>query len=113
MPLTYSIAYGVIAGCCSYLTLYLANLALDLGAVALGRAGLRNVLYDACPEAFQDKLTPPPPFHSPSAVLQDHVNPEHAAHFAALEGKSPDAAALDDKARGLPTHDTKTTDSKP
>jgi hypothetical protein len=44
---------------------------------------------------------------------QDHVNPEHAAHFAALEGKSPDAAALDDKARGLPTHDTKTTDSKP
>lgn len=38
--------------------------------MALGRAGLRNVLYDACPEAFQDKLTPPPPFHSPSAVLQ-------------------------------------------
>jgi hypothetical protein len=29
----------------------------------------------------------PVPFKSPSAVLQEHVNPEHAAHYAAVNAK--------------------------
>lgn len=32
----------------------------------------------------QDLMKRPAPFKSPSAVLQEHVNPEHAAHFAAV-----------------------------
>lgn len=39
----------------------------------------------------------PVPFKSASAVLQEHVNPEHAAHFAAVNAqKDPDALAPGD-----------------
>jgi len=31
---------------------------------------------------LQDLAKKPVPFKSPSAVLQEHVNPEHAEHFA-------------------------------
>jgi xanthine/uracil/vitamin C permease (AzgA family) len=70
MPLCYSIAYGVIAGCCSYIVLYLGNFLLDLIGVALGKDNMQNVLYNNCPDAFQDKMKVPVPFKSPSAVLQ-------------------------------------------
>jgi AGZA family xanthine/uracil permease-like MFS transporter len=53
MPLTYSIAYGVIAGICSYLFLYLGHFAMDLCEVAMKRKELDQVVYDNCPEAFQ------------------------------------------------------------
>lgn len=53
MPLTYSIAYGVIAGICSYLFLYVMNFGMDLIEVALKRKELDNVMYDNCPDAFQ------------------------------------------------------------
>lgn len=33
---------------------------------------------------LQDMVKRPVPFKSPSAVLQEHVNPEHAAHYAAV-----------------------------
>jgi hypothetical protein len=33
---------------------------------------------------LQDLMKKPAPFKSPSAVLQEHVNPEHAAHYAAV-----------------------------
>jgi hypothetical protein len=35
------------------------------------------------------------PFKSPSAILQEHVNPEHAAHFAAVAGNKDTAATSD------------------
>ena len=47
MPLTYSIAYGVIAGICSYIVLYLGNFIVDLVGVALGRNSLHAVLVSA------------------------------------------------------------------
>jgi AGZA family xanthine/uracil permease-like MFS transporter len=53
MPLTYSIAYGVIAGICSYLFLYLGNFVMDLCEVAMNRKELHQVKYENCPEAFQ------------------------------------------------------------
>jgi AGZA family xanthine/uracil permease-like MFS transporter len=70
MPMTYSIAYGLIAGLCSYLVVYLGNLVLDLIGVAMGKDTLHNVLYNNCPDAFQHKMKVPAPFKSPSAVLQ-------------------------------------------
>jgi AGZA family xanthine/uracil permease-like MFS transporter len=84
MPLTYSIAYGVIAGVCSYLLLYAANFGLDMIDVARGKRSKEDVMYENCPDAFQDLMKKPAPFKSPSAVLQEHVNPEHAAHYAAV-----------------------------
>jgi AGZA family xanthine/uracil permease-like MFS transporter len=53
MPLTYSIAYGVIAGVCSYLVLFLFNFGLDLVEVAFKRKTLDAVMYDNCPDVFQ------------------------------------------------------------
>lgn len=53
MPLTYSIAYGVIAGVCSYLVLYMFNFGLDLVEVAFKRKSLDAVMYDNCPDVFQ------------------------------------------------------------
>jgi xanthine/uracil/vitamin C permease (AzgA family) len=53
MPLTYSIAYGLIGGICSYILLYLANFILDLISVAFGKRELQDVLYDNTPDAFQ------------------------------------------------------------
>lgn len=53
MPLTYSIAYGVIAGICSYIFLYLFNFGLDLLGVAFKCRSLDEVLYENCPDAFQ------------------------------------------------------------
>jgi hypothetical protein len=35
---------------------------------------------------MQDMLKMPMPRMSASAILQEHVNPEHAAHFAAVNG---------------------------
>ncbi|WIA38688.1 hypothetical protein OEZ86_001993 [Tetradesmus obliquus] len=87
MPMTYSIAYGLIAGLCSYLVVYLGNLIMDLIGVAMGKDTLHNVLYNNCPDAFQHKMKVPAPFKSPSVVLQHHVNPEHAAHHAAADAK--------------------------
>ena len=49
--------------------------------------------------AVQDMMNKPVPFKSPSAVLQQHVNPEHAAHFAAVDGMK-DVDMVDD---GLPS----------
>lgn len=43
--------------------------------------GLLRILL-CCP--IQDKMRQPAPFKSPSAVLQYHENPEHAAHHAAI-----------------------------
>lgn len=34
---------------------------------------------------LQDMVKKPVPFKSPSAMLQEHLNPEHAAHFAAID----------------------------
>lgn len=53
MPLTYSIAYGVIAGVCSYMVLYMFNFGLDLVEVAFKRKALDAVMYDNCPDVFQ------------------------------------------------------------
>jgi xanthine/uracil/vitamin C permease (AzgA family) len=53
MPLTYSIAYGVIAGVCSYLLLYAANFGLDMVDVARGKRSKEDVMYENCPDAFQ------------------------------------------------------------
>eukprot|EP00878_Enallax_costatus_P024451 GHUV01026091.1.p2 GENE.GHUV01026091.1~~GHUV01026091.1.p2 ORF type:complete len:138 (+),score=40.51 GHUV01026091.1:876-1289(+) len=92
MPLTYSIAYGVIAGICSYIVLYLGNFFVDLIGVAMGKNNLHAVLYDNCPDAFIDKFKAPAPFKSPSAVLQYHVNPEHAAHHAAVKSREEEGA---------------------
>eukprot|EP00882_Tetradesmus_deserticola_P014537 GHRQ01015460.1.p1 GENE.GHRQ01015460.1~~GHRQ01015460.1.p1 ORF type:complete len:355 (+),score=124.76 GHRQ01015460.1:692-1756(+) len=99
MPMTYSIAYGVIAGCCSYMVLYLGNFLLDLIGVALGKSDLHTVLFNNCPDAFQDKMKMPVPFKSPSAVLQSQVNPEHAAHQAAVDAKEVSYDGDDDKLR--------------
>jgi xanthine/uracil/vitamin C permease (AzgA family) len=70
MPMCYSIAYGVIASCCSYIVLYLGNFLLDLIGVALGRDSIQNVLFNNCPDALQDRIKIPAPMISPSAVLQ-------------------------------------------
>jgi xanthine/uracil/vitamin C permease (AzgA family) len=68
--MTYSIAYGLIAGLCSYMVLYLGNMLFDLIGVAMGKGTLREVLYENCPDAFQHKMKTPAPFKSPSAILQ-------------------------------------------
>jgi len=102
MPTTYSIAYGVIAGICSYIFLYLANFGLDLIEVAFGRKQLDQVLYDNCPDAFQDLAKKPVPFKSPSAVLQEHVNPEHAEHFANVVKEDKDVGSVSDLPSSTP-----------
>lgn len=56
MPLTYSIAYGLIGGICSYILIYLANFILDLISVAFGKRDLQDVLYDNTPDAFQVRV---------------------------------------------------------
>lgn len=51
---------------------------------------------------LQDLMKRPVPFKSPSAVLQEHVNPEHAAHYAAVNANKD----VDLKTPGdLPTSD--------
>ncbi|WIA33567.1 hypothetical protein OEZ86_006691 [Tetradesmus obliquus] len=89
MPLTYSIAYGVIGGICSYIFLALCLLVLDLGSVLLRRKTLRQVLDHHTPGVFKGRNDEQQakPFRSASAELQEHVNPEHAAHHTAVEGK--------------------------
>jgi hypothetical protein len=37
---------------------------------------------------MQDMVKMPMPRMSASAILQEHVNPEHAAHFAAVNGNT-------------------------
>lgn len=70
MPLTYSIAYGVIGGICSYLFLYLALFGLDLLSVLLGKKKLHDVLHEHTPAVFQGVRKSAPPFRSTSAELQ-------------------------------------------
>ncbi|GLI63103.1 hypothetical protein VaNZ11_006007 [Volvox africanus] len=53
IPLTYSIAYGIIAGICSYLLLYLLLLAYDLLTAPIYRKSFKEILLDAKPEAFK------------------------------------------------------------
>jgi hypothetical protein len=43
------------------------------------------------------------PFKSVSAVLQEHVNPEHAAHFAAVKAGTDAEAFAGDAPGALPT----------
>ena len=50
MPLCYSIAYGVIAGCASYLVLFLGNTLFELMGVPFGQRTLRQVMIEATPE---------------------------------------------------------------
>lgn len=54
IPMTYSIAYGVIAGLGSYIFLYLSFLLYDLTLAALGWSDqtVRDVLLLAVPDAF-------------------------------------------------------------
>jgi hypothetical protein len=88
MPMTYSIAYGVIAGICSYLFLYLALLIIDLALIPFTKRTLRDVLDEHRPDMFAPRLTKEPePFKSPAAVLQEHVSPEHAALAQANKAK--------------------------
>jgi xanthine/uracil/vitamin C permease (AzgA family) len=70
MPMCYSIAYGFIAGICSYLVLYIGNFMLDIIGVAMGKDSLQNVLFNNCPGFLQERLKIPAPVMSPSAVLQ-------------------------------------------
>ncbi|KAL6762610.1 xanthine/uracil/vitamin C permease-like protein [Haematococcus lacustris] len=55
IPLTYSVAYGVLGGVFIYVALYLGFLLYDLVLAALGWSELtvKNVLQDAVPEALQ------------------------------------------------------------
>lgn len=46
-------SYGVIAGVCSYIVVYLGNFLFDLVDVARRKTSMQHVLYDNCPEAFQ------------------------------------------------------------
>jgi len=88
MPLTYSIAYGVIAGICSYLFLYLALLLIDLLLIPFTKRPVRDVLDEHRPDLFAPSVTKEPePFQSPSVVLQEHVRPEHAALAEANRAK--------------------------
>jgi hypothetical protein len=79
MPLTYSIAYGVIGGICSYIFLFLCLFMFDLAAVAVGRKRLRQVLHDNTPAVFrgQDEERKANPFRSASAELQVRVCWQH------------------------------------
>jgi AGZA family xanthine/uracil permease-like MFS transporter len=72
MPLTYSIAYGVIGGICSYIFLFLCLFTIDLAAVLLGRKRLRQVLHEHTPAVFKgcNEERKANPFRSPSAELQ-------------------------------------------
>lgn len=72
MPLTYSIAYGVIGGICSYIFLALCLLVLDLGSVLLRRKPLRQVLDHHTPGVFKgrNEEQQAKPFRSASAELQ-------------------------------------------
>jgi AGZA family xanthine/uracil permease-like MFS transporter len=56
MPMTYSIAYGLIGGICSYMFIFLANFILDMIQVALKKKDLQQVLYDNTPEGFQVRV---------------------------------------------------------
>ena len=72
MPLTYSIAYGVIGGICSYIFLALCLLVLDLGSVLLRRKTLGQVLAADTPGVFKgrNEEQQAKPFRSASAELQ-------------------------------------------
>jgi hypothetical protein len=80
-----SIAYGVIAGVCSYMVVYLGCFLLDLVDVVCRRQTMQEVLYNNCPDAFQDKMTKPEPFKSPSAVLQ--VGPSYGIFQQAIDNE--------------------------
>ncbi|MEW5314592.1 MAG: hypothetical protein WDW38_006075 [Sanguina aurantia] len=60
IPLTYSIAFGVIAGITTYVFLYVFFLLWDLAVASLTSGGktVREVLADAVPDAFQPDREP-------------------------------------------------------
>ena len=97
MPLTYSIAYGVIAGICSYLFLYLALLLIDLLLIPFTKRTVADVLDEHRPDIFAPSVTKEPePLKSPSVVLQEHVRPEHAALASANKAKDYGEQSADD-----------------
>ncbi|KAG2492665.1 hypothetical protein HYH03_009080 [Edaphochlamys debaryana] len=53
IPFTYSIAYGIIAGICSYLLLYVLLLAYDLLTSPLTGKSVKDILAAAKPDAFK------------------------------------------------------------
>ncbi|KXZ52152.1 hypothetical protein GPECTOR_10g781 [Gonium pectorale] len=53
IPLTYSIAYGIIAGICSYMLMYLLLLAYDLVTIPFTKRTVAEVLAAAKPECFK------------------------------------------------------------
>lgn len=53
MPLTYSVAYGVVAGIGSHLFIYLSNLVLDLLKALVTRQPMGPILREAIPQAFR------------------------------------------------------------
>lgn len=82
MPLTYSVAYGVIAGLAACLVISTINLILDVIGALIKKQPVKDVVVDALPDILKGKFRPVAPFKSPSGLLQEHVDPEHQRHYS-------------------------------
>lgn len=81
MPLTYSVAYGVIAGLAAHMAIQGAMLALDLvGAAAAGRSK-REVLLRYAPDVLRQRFAPARPLRSVAALTGEQPDEEHREHF--------------------------------
>ncbi|KAI8469129.1 MAG: xanthine/uracil/vitamin C permease-like protein [Monoraphidium minutum] len=108
MPLTYSVAYGVIAGLGASIVIGICNLLLDIAAAVIKRRPVGDVLAPYTPELLHRRFTNVQPLKSPSALLGEHVDPERERHYSEVKRSAYSETgavneATDDSARGLPT----------
>lgn len=61
---------------------------IDVATMPFTKKPFSEVWQEHCPDLFADRYKRPAPLTSPSAILQQHVNPEHAAHAAAVAKSS-------------------------
>jgi hypothetical protein len=81
---------------------------IDVALMPFNKRSFSDVWFEHCPDLFSHRLTKPNPLKSPSAVLQEHINPEHAAHAEAVAKASkydPPGVADDAKDVDQPVRD--------
>ncbi|KIZ05321.1 putative MFS transporter, AGZA family, xanthine/uracil permease [Monoraphidium neglectum] len=81
MPLTYSVAYGVIAGLCASIVISLINLTLDVSGALVSRKPVKDAVLPYVPGIILGRFANVRPLKSASGILQEHVDPEHERHY--------------------------------
>ncbi|GBF94236.1 adenine guanine permease [Raphidocelis subcapitata] len=85
MPLTYSVAYGVIAGLAAHIVITLSMFALDMVGALVKGENKRAVLLKYTPEIMHDRVARSRPFKSIAALTGEQTNEEHARHFSEVK----------------------------